>query len=76
MCPQIDEMIDALHQEIIFVQEFRTKTIADVVTGKVDVRNVEIPQYKMEAEEPADEEAPDEESGEENDDTTDEEVDE
>ncbi len=76
MCPQIDEMINALRQEIIFVQELRTKTISDVVTGKVDVRNVKIPQYELETEELADEEEPDEESGEENDENTDEEVDE
>ena len=76
MCPKIDDMIDALHAEINLVQELRTKTIADVVTGKVDVRNVKIPQYESESYDTTNEEELDEESSEENDGTTDEEVDE
>lgn len=73
---KIEQMIDAIKDEIALVQELRTRTIADVVTGKVDVRNVEIPQYETEAEEPVDEDKSDAESSEENDETTDEEVDE
>ena len=42
---EIDAMIAALNDEIELVHELRTKTIADVVTGKVDVSNVEIPQF-------------------------------
>nr|WP_295975043.1 hypothetical protein [uncultured Bacillus sp.] len=44
-------MIAALNDEIVLVQELRTKTIAYVVTGKVDVRNVKIPQFEVETEE-------------------------
>lgn len=73
---EIDAMITALNEEIALVQELRTKIIADVTTGKVDVRNVEIPQFEMETEELAGEEDADEESSEENDEITDEEVDE
>ncbi|MPL99756.1 hypothetical protein SDC9_45977 [bioreactor metagenome] len=73
---KIEQMISGIKDEISLVQELRTKTIADVVTGKVDVCNVEIPQYEPEVDDTTDEEYPDEESGEENDDTTDEEVDE
>ena len=39
----IDELIEGIHKEITLVEELRTRTIADVVTGKVDVRNVVIP---------------------------------
>lgn len=42
---QIEQLIASLEQEIIFVEELKTKTIADVVTGQVDVRNVIIPEY-------------------------------
>ncbi len=56
MCPKIDEMIDALRSEIKHVIELRTKTISDVVTGKVDVRNVEIPRYEPETDDLLDEE--------------------
>lgn len=73
---KVSELIESIKKEIALVQELRARTIADVVTGKVDVRNVGIPQYETEVEEPADEEGSDEESGEENDETTDEEVDE
>ena len=50
ICPKIDEMIEALRSEIRYIIELRTKTIADVVTGKVDVRNVVIPEYEPETE--------------------------
>ena len=33
-------------QKITLVEELRTKLIADVVTGQVDVRDVKIPTYE------------------------------
>jgi type I restriction enzyme S subunit len=42
----IDKMIAALKDEISYVAELRTKIIADVVTGKVDVSNVLIPKFE------------------------------
>lgn len=42
-----DRMIEALKQEISLMDEFKIRLISDVVTGKVDVRNIkvdEIPQ--------------------------------
>lgn len=75
MCPKIDAMIDAIHAEIALVQELRIKTISDVVTGKVDVRDVEIPQYEPEADETIDEdEETDEDLDEDNSEAADEEV--
>ena len=41
----IDSMIDGIRKEIELVEELRVKTIADVVTGQVDVRNVISPEY-------------------------------
>lgn len=44
----ITEAISNIDKEIALVNELRTRTIADVVTGKVDVRNVKIPEeYKV-----------------------------
>lgn len=42
---QIEQLIASLEQEIVFVEELKTKTIADVITGQVDVRDVVIPEY-------------------------------
>jgi type I restriction enzyme S subunit len=72
---KIEQMIAGIKEEIALVQELRTKTISDVVTGKVDVRNVEIPQYEPEADDAIDdEEETDEDSDEDNSDAADEEV--
>lgn len=37
--------VDCLQKQIEVLKELRTRIIADVVTGKVDVRNVKIPEY-------------------------------
>ena len=53
---RVDEMIEALHKEISLLQELRTKIIADVVTGQIDVRDEIIPEYdNTEENEPDDE---------------------
>jgi type I restriction enzyme S subunit len=39
----IDSSIDRFEKEISLMQEYRTRLIADVVTGKVDVRDIEVP---------------------------------
>ena len=33
-------------QEIKLIQEYRTRLIADVITGKLDVRNINIPDFE------------------------------
>ena len=43
---------DILSQEIAALQELKTRIIFDVVTGQMDVRNVEIPDYEYVDEEP------------------------
>ena len=42
----IDEYISKLKAEINYLQEYKQRLISDVVTGKVDVRGVEIPSEK------------------------------
>jgi len=39
----LDKAIDAAHREISLLHEYRTRLIADVVTGKLDVRDVPVP---------------------------------
>ncbi len=35
----------AIEQQIAFLREYRTRLISDVVTGQIDVRGIEIPDY-------------------------------
>lgn len=59
----IDRTISRTEREIELIQEYRTRLVSDVVTGKVDVRFVEIPDFdsvEMEQEVEGDEEAEDE----------------
>jgi len=69
---KIDTAIAASRREIDLLREYRTRLIADVVTGKVDVREVaarlpeEPPEEEaewMDADEIAEDEATDEEAG-------------
>lgn len=45
--PQYDVAIEKLSAEVETLEEYKTKLIADVVTGKIDVRDVEIPEYEF-----------------------------
>ena len=40
-----------LARKIMLLQELKTRLIADTVTGKIDVRNIEIPEYEFVGEE-------------------------
>jgi type I restriction enzyme S subunit len=42
----IDAAIEKARQEINLNREYRTRLIADVVTGKLDVRGVEVPEFE------------------------------
>ena len=44
--PKYDDAICALREEIRGLEELKTKLISDVVTGKIDVRDVVIPDYE------------------------------
>jgi len=45
-CERIDKVIEVLTLEINLFAEYRTRLISDVVTGKLDVRDVVVPEYK------------------------------
>lgn len=45
--PQYDVAIEKLTAEVETLEEYKAKLIADVVTGKIDVRDVEIPDYEF-----------------------------
>lgn len=47
MLPQYDAAIEKLTVEVETLEEYKTKLIADVVTGKIDVRDVKIPEYEF-----------------------------
>lgn len=59
-CDKAKKYEDNLVQEISTLQEFKTRLISDVVTGKIDVQGIEIPEYEF-----VDEESGTEDSGEE-----------
>lgn len=44
---KIKTVIDCLQQEIDVLKEFKKRLIADVVTRKIDVRGIEIPEYDL-----------------------------
>jgi len=45
-CERIDRVISKLSEEISLFGEYRTRLISDVVTGKLDVRDVVVPEYE------------------------------
>lgn len=48
-CFSIEQLIAKLKTEIDFVEEYRKRLISDVVTGKVDVRDIETPDLEIAA---------------------------
>ena len=53
-------LIGTIQKEIQALDELKTRLISDIVTGKIDVRGIEIPEYEF-VEEEADSDADDEE---------------
>lgn len=45
--PKYDVAIEKLQMGINALEEYKTKLIADVVTGTIDVRSIEIPEYEF-----------------------------
>lgn len=43
----IEEAISRAEREIELIQEYRTRLVSDVITGKVDVRSIEIPDFEI-----------------------------
>lgn len=54
-CSKIDNLITNINEEITLLTEYRTRLISDVVTGQIDVRDIEIPEYEYVEEEPNEE---------------------
>ncbi len=48
---QLNLLIQNISNQIIKMKELKTRLISDVVTGKMDVRNIQIPEYEYTAEE-------------------------
>lgn len=44
--PKYDALIENLEKQIAQITEYRTHLISDVVTGQVDVRGIEVPEYE------------------------------
>ena len=42
-----ESAIDVLTKEVDALEEMKTHLISDVVTGKIDIRNIEIPEYEF-----------------------------
>ena len=49
-CEVLDKTILLIQKKISVLMELRQSLISDVVTGKIDVRNIDIPQYEHIAE--------------------------
>ena len=45
--PRYDAAIEKLTEEVAVLEEYKNKIIADTVTGKIDVRGIEIPKYEF-----------------------------
>ena len=50
-CERIDAVIKHMEEKIANLRDLKTRLIADTVTGKLDVRGVEIPEYEFVVEE-------------------------
>ena len=44
---EMQAIISTISKEIGILHEFKTRLISDVVTGKIDVRGIEIPEYEF-----------------------------
>jgi type I restriction enzyme, S subunit len=51
---KIDASIPVFEKQIALLKEYRTRLISDVVTGQMDVRNIEIPEFEAEVDFEAD----------------------
>ncbi|MEW6065148.1 MAG: restriction endonuclease subunit S [Bacillota bacterium] len=45
----IEGLLVSIEKEILLLNDYRTRIISDVVTGKVDVRGIEIPEYEADS---------------------------
>lgn len=51
VCKKIDAAITKMEEKITNLQDLKIRLVADAVTGKIDVRGIEIPNYEYVADE-------------------------
>ena len=47
VCAKIDAAIKKMEEKIANLQDLKIRLVADTVTGKIDVRSIEIPEYEF-----------------------------
>lgn len=47
MCSELKPSINSIQTQIKHLEELKTRLISDVVTGQIDVRDIEIPDFEM-----------------------------
>lgn len=47
VCAKIDATIKKMEEKIANLQDFKIRLVADTVTGKIDVRGIDIPEYEF-----------------------------
>lgn len=47
VCAKIDAAIKKMEEKIVNLQDLKIRLVADTVTGKIDVRGIEIPEYEF-----------------------------
>jgi type I restriction enzyme S subunit len=47
ICRKIDSTIKKMEEKTVNLQELKVRLVADTVTGKIDIRDVEIPEYEF-----------------------------
>jgi type I restriction enzyme S subunit len=45
-CGAIDNLTSKLQDELTLIDEYRTRLISDVVTGRIDIREIAVPEYE------------------------------
>jgi type I restriction enzyme S subunit len=48
-CSIFNDLINKFNSEIVIMQEYRTRLISDIVTGRVDVQDVKVPEFAVES---------------------------
>ena len=61
VCAKIDATVKKMEDKIANLQDLKNRLVADTVTGKIDVRDIEIPEYEFINEELCSDEAVEEE---------------
>jgi type I restriction enzyme S subunit len=45
LCEKIETQIKTINSQIPYIKELQTRLVSDVVTGKLDVREIEVPDF-------------------------------